>query len=72
MLVVTVIFLSYSVSVISSLRTSRFSLLFLTEKLQAQKIGRELVFSADLWYNGDNEKASPYGRGGGVADGEGK
>ena len=35
-------------------------------------IGRELVFSADLCYNGDNEKASPFGRGGGVADGEGE
>ena len=37
--------------------------------------GRELVFSADLWYkcyNRDNEKASPFGRGGGEADGEGK
>ena len=28
------------------------SLLSLTEKLQAQKVGREHVFSADLWYNG--------------------
>ena len=34
-------------------------------------IGRELVFSADLCYNGDNEKASPLGRGGGEAGGEG-
>ena len=33
--------------------------------------GGELVFSADLCYNGDNEKASPLGRGGGEADGEG-
>ena len=36
-----------------------------------KKIGRKLVFSADLCYNGDNEKASPFGRGGGEADGEG-
>ena len=28
-----------------------FSLLFQAEKLKAQEIGRELVFSADLWYN---------------------
>ena len=28
----------------------------LTEKLKAQKVGRELVFSADLWYNEANEK----------------
>ena len=34
--------------------------------------GRELVFSADLYYNGGSIKASPFGRGGGVADGEGK
>ena len=33
--------------------------------------GRDVVFSADLCYNGDNEKASPLGRGGGEADGEG-
>ena len=44
---------------------------FLAEKRQVQKIGGELVFSADLCYNGDNEKASPLGRGGGEADGEG-
>jgi len=31
--------------------------LFLTEDFQAQDFGRELVFSADLWYNGANEKA---------------
>jgi hypothetical protein len=31
------------------------SLLFLTESLRTQKIGRELVFSADLWYNGNNK-----------------
>ena len=37
-----------------------------------QKIGGELVFSADLCYNEANEKASPFGRGGGVADGEGE
>ena len=47
------------------------SMLFLTENLRAQKNGRELVFSADLCYNGDNDKASPLGRGGGEADGEG-
>ena len=34
-----------------------FSLLSLTEKLKAQEIGRELVFSADLWYNGVSKKA---------------
>ena len=37
------------------------SLLFLTEKLKAQEIGRELVISADLWYNGANEKPLPLG-----------
>ena len=31
----------------------------------------EIVFSADLCYNKANEKASPFGRGGGEADGEG-
>ncbi len=44
----------------------------LTEHLQAQKFGRGIVSSADLCYNRDNEKASPFGRGGGVADGEGR
>ena len=29
---------------------------FLAENWQAQNFGRELVFSADLWYNGANEK----------------
>ena len=29
---------------------------FLAEKLKAQKVGRELIFSADLWYNGANGK----------------
>ena len=33
----------------------------LTEKLKAQKVGRELVFSADLYYNGTNEKPLPLG-----------
>ena len=33
--------------------------MFLTESLRPQKIGRELVFSADLWYNGTNEKPLP-------------
>ena len=28
------------------------SLLSLTEKLKAQKVGRGLVSSADFWYNG--------------------
>ena len=37
------------------------SLLFLTENLKAQEIGRELVLSADLWYNGANEKPLPLG-----------
>ena len=31
---------------------------FLTEKWQSQNFGRELVFSADLCYNGANEKPS--------------
>ena len=31
---------------------------FLTENWQLQNFGRELVFSADLCYNGANEKAS--------------
>ena len=30
--------------------------MFLTEKLKAQEIGRELVFSADLWYNEASKK----------------
>ena len=30
---------------------------FLTEKWQSQNFGRELVFSADLCYNGSNKKA---------------
>ena len=33
-------------------KAETFSLLFLTEDLRAQNIGRELVFSADLCYNG--------------------
>ena len=37
------------------------SLLSLTEKLKAQEIGRELVFSADLCYNEANEKPLPLG-----------
>ena len=37
------------------------SLLFLTESLRTQKNGRELVFSAVLWYNGTNEKPLPLG-----------
>jgi len=32
--------------------------LFITEHLQAQKLGRELVFSAELSYNGADEKPS--------------
>ncbi len=39
----------------------KVSLLFLTEKFKAQEIGRELVFSANLWYNGANEKPLPLG-----------
>ena len=34
------------------------SLLSLTENWQAQNFGRELVFSADLWYNGVRKKPS--------------
>ena len=33
----------------------------LAEKSKAQKVGRELIFSADLWYNGANEKPLPTG-----------
>ena len=33
-------------------------MLSLTENWQAQDFGRELVFSADLCYNGTNEKSS--------------
>ena len=42
-------------------QTAGFSLLFLTEKSEAQNFGREFVFSADLWYNGANEKPLPLG-----------
>ena len=42
-------------------RPLSFSLLSLTENLKAQSFGRELVFSADLWYNGANEKPLPLG-----------
>ena len=38
-------------------KASRISLLFQAENLRTQKIGRELVFSADLWYNGVSKKA---------------
>ena len=38
-------------------RTPAISLLFLTENLRAQNVGRELVFSADLCYNGVSKKA---------------
>ena len=38
-------------------RTSLLSLLSLTENWQAQNFGRELVFSADLWYKGVSKKA---------------
>ena len=42
---------------------------FLAEKRWVHKdFGRELVFSADLCYNGTNKKASHFGRGGGEAD----
>ena len=39
-------------------RAMNLSLLFQAEKLKAQKVGREIVFSADLWYNEANEKPS--------------
>ena len=41
-------------------RKKGFNLLsaFLTEKWQSQNFGREIVFSADLCYNGANEKPS--------------
>ena len=35
--------------------------MFLTEKSEAQNFGRELVFSADLCYNGANGKPRPLG-----------
>jgi hypothetical protein len=41
----------------------------LAENWQAQKIGGELIFSADLCYNGGSPKFSPFGKGGGTADG---
>jgi len=44
----------------------------LNGEIAGTNVGRELVFSADLCYNKANEKASPFGRGGGEADGEGK
>ena len=46
---------------IKNKKTEMLSLLSLTEKLKAQKVGRELVFSADLWYKGTNEKPLPLG-----------
>ena len=36
-------------------------MILLTENLRAQNVGRELVFSADLCYNGTNEKPLPWG-----------
>ena len=38
-----------------------FSLLFQAETLKAQKVGRVLVFSADMGYNGANEMPLPLG-----------
>ena len=38
-----------------------FGVILLTENLRAQNVGRELVFSADLWYNRTNEKPLPLG-----------
>ena len=35
--------------------------MFQAENLKAQKVGRELVFSADMCYNGANEKPLPLG-----------
>ena len=35
--------------------------MFLTEESEAQNFGRELVFSADLCYNGANGKPRPLG-----------
>ncbi len=37
------------------------SLLFLTENLQTQNFGREIVSSADVCYNGISEKPLPLG-----------
>ena len=42
-------------------KTATFCLIFLTANLQAQNLGRELVFSADLCYNGANKKPLPLG-----------
>ena len=36
----------------------------LMENWQAQNFGRELVFSADLWYNGVSKKAFLWEEGG--------
>ena len=41
--------------------TAEIGVILLTENLRAQNVGRELVFSADLWYNGANEKPLPLG-----------
>ena len=37
-------------------RANTIGVILLTENLRAQNVGRELVFSADLWYNEANEK----------------
>ena len=37
---------------LSKKEPSPFGVILLTENLRAQNVGRELVFSADLWYNG--------------------
>ena len=42
----------------STTKGQSFLSAFLTEKWQSQNFGRELVFSADLCYNGANEKPS--------------
>ena len=40
----------------AKIEKEQFLSAFLTEKWQSQNFGRELVFSADLCYNGANEK----------------
>ena len=54
-------FFENSLTFFAKKEPSPFFLLFLTENLQAQNFGRELVFSADLCYNGANEKPRPLG-----------
>ena len=55
-----------------SLKPSGFNITIATAIISLRRSRNiTLAFSAGLCYNGDNKKASPFGRGGGVADGEG-